>query len=76
MSAVRFATREALQVTLEEWCLKLVDSISKDRSGRLRVLSGSTAVYLQVQEFGRENFGVAVSGVVLHNVPRDRKSVV
>jgi len=70
MSAVRFATREALQVTLEEWCLKLVNPISKYRSGALRVLSGSTAVYLEVMEFGRELFGVNVSGVVLHKVPR------
>ena len=70
MTGARFATREALQASLEEWCLKLVDPISKYRSGALRLLSGSTAVYVEILEFGREHFGVLVTGVVLHRIPR------
>ena len=70
MTGARFANREALQASLEEWCLKLVDPISKYRSGALRLLSGSTAVYVEILEFGREHFGVLVTGVVLHRIPR------
>lgn len=68
MSVVRFSTREALNATLEEWCLKLVNPVSKFRGGMIRLPVGSTVVWVEAQEFGPEHFGVLVSGNVLHNV--------
>lgn len=70
MTGGRFATRDALEAAVEEWCLKLTDPISKYRSGMLRVLNGSTAVYVEIVKFGHESFGVLVSGIVLQRVPR------
>ena len=70
MTGGRFATRDALEEAVEGWCLKLANPISKYRNGMLRVLSGSTAVYVEIVEFGHDSFGVLVTGIVLHRVPR------